>query len=66
MVTSRKGKSEAAGRRRRETVEEKLDRILSEPMDTPIKLSKREALALLRALSKRPPLEPDSPPVMSR
>jgi hypothetical protein len=47
MVTSRKRKSGAS---RRETMEEKFQRIISEPVDAPIKVTKREARYMLLRL----------------
>ncbi|MEX2245860.1 MAG: hypothetical protein WEC75_04155 [Dehalococcoidia bacterium] len=48
MVASRKPKTAAKRRHKRETLEEKFQRILSEPVGTPTKLTKREALYILR------------------
>ena len=61
MVTTRKPKSNTAAgpkggaRKKRETLEEKLDRILKEPVGTPVKLNKREARALLRRVAGNHP-----------
>jgi hypothetical protein len=59
MVTSRKRKRDT-GRRRREPIEDKFQRILSEPLDAPIKITKREALYMLRRLWETG--DPDSGP----
>ncbi len=48
MTTSRKPSSRP--RRKRETMDEKLDRLLAAPVDAPMKLTKREAIAMLRRL----------------
>ena len=60
MVTTRKSKSKTTAKRRssvrRETLEEKFQRILSEPVDAPFpKLTKREARYFLRRMAGNDP-----------
>lgn len=57
MTTSRKTPSRP--RRKRETMDETLDRILAQPPGAPMKFTKPEAKAMLRRLFGR---EPEGPP----
>jgi hypothetical protein len=50
MVASRKPKAAASRRKKPETLEETYQRILSEPIDAPINLTKRQARYILRRL----------------
>lgn len=59
MTTSRKTPSRP--RRRRETMAEKLDRLLAAPAGTPMKFTKREAIAMWHKLAALPP-DTETPP----
>lgn len=62
MVTTRKPKTTA--RKRRETLEEKFERLRAEPLGTPVKLTKREGLYFLKRLSGIKPAAPSGVEVM--
>ncbi len=64
MVASRKPK--APPRKRRETLAEKFERIRSEPVGTPTKLTKREARYILGRLAGIDPDAPSGAEVMRR
>lgn len=55
MVAARKPKTNA---RKRETLEEKFERVMAEPAGTPMKLTKREASYFLKRLAGS---DPDAP-----
>ncbi len=58
MVAARKPK--ATSPRKRETLEEKFDRLMAEPVGTPTQLTKREALYFLKRLAGSDPDAPSS------
>jgi hypothetical protein len=64
MVASRKPRKTAASKRRRETLEEKFERVLAEPVGAPMKLTKREALYFLKRLAGSDPNAPSGDEVM--
>jgi hypothetical protein len=64
MVTSRKPRPKS-GRPRRETLAQKFERILAEPLGTPFpKMTKREARYFLKRLSGSDPDAPSGEEVM--
>lgn len=48
---NRTSRGKPPARRKRETIDEKFERVLAEPFGTPIHLTKREAIAFLRRLA---------------